>query len=410
MKKLKLFAFALAATALVFTTSCNRDDNGAPIYVPDPWERLDEEPPALDNPGPGYVTIAIHVPTGTICAGARIGMVGENIYGVGDFDIDNILEAPLFVQAAGKNNWFVVTLPTPADPEDEMVVRPIGISPDGYAAWGQRAGELEILLGPGEVAVSSYGDPQFVNLADGSIVFAVVWEWNMNPCEINPAGYASFHVTTPVEFPAGAQIGAVGNFPGRNWNIGDPIILEFIDGVWRAYDVAVNRAAEFDLFYRLPGGNWAWDNRAADADGNRYTPPNFTIPGTNQAVITIPRWVGWPPILDPALWPVLIHGSAVSGTSSWTDAVPTFVSTADGTYVWSIQNLEMHGGGAFGIRVNGVWYAFNTDPALVITGDRDNFTGTGNPEVTQTRIYNVTISVTVEDGDVVSVTANFVIA
>ncbi|MCL2416496.1 MAG: T9SS type A sorting domain-containing protein [Bacteroidales bacterium] len=118
--------------------------------------------------------------------------------------------------------------------------------------------------------------------------------------------------------------------------------------------------------------------------------------------------------MDPETdWIVQIHGNAISGTTVWTNAVANFTSGNAGTYVWTIPSVEMHGGRDFGIQimVDGSQFLllnFGTQPAIVITGDTENFSGTGNVRVGETKTYtNVTITIVWNGTDVTSTTVNF---
>jgi len=179
MKKLKFFAFALAASALAFTfTACNNDDD-TPVPPPAlPPGEVMEDPPELTAPEADYVTIAIHVNTTAACNGMSV--VGQG--SPAGWSPGQSLNYQ-FTRVEGKNNWYVITLPLPADPEHP--IRPLGITEAGTTDWEFNASAMEILEGPGEIVGSGYHadrELQFINLEGGTVVLAAITAWHVEPC------------------------------------------------------------------------------------------------------------------------------------------------------------------------------------------------------------------------------------
>ncbi|MCL2412821.1 MAG: hypothetical protein FWC98_01635 [Bacteroidales bacterium] len=102
-------------------------------------------------------------------------------------------------------------------------------------------------------------------------------------------------------------------------------------------------------------------------------------------------------VIDPSTWSVEIHGD-LDGTG-WHDHFAAFSSELTtitnpannaGTFVWTIENIEILAGSEFGTRIAGSWF---NGAAIEITGDTGNFSGDGNVSVENTQTYNVTFTI-----------------
>jgi len=434
MKKLKFLAFALAASALALTiTSCNGDDPVAPPPPPPPqtWE----DAPNIENPGPGYFTLAIAVATQTEehCNG---------IFAAGSFNgWDNLftnsagMAEYMFTRVEGTETWYKITVPWTEDLE----LKPVALNNDGEGSWNFQWGrndtvndEIRVFFEPnrpevgtlstgfGSVGVGGWEMDFAAYEADNSVAFIVVKAWRDGaPC-VPPAVYTvTFNMTGPA-LPAGAEVGIVGNFPSRSWQINDPFVMTYSAGTWSVTIEDVPTGMAYKYFWRFADGTlgWYWNRDEANEEGGGGDDRVFRGGTTvNDEVV---GWRGVPDFdnpMDPQEeWTVQLHGNAVpnedgEGGGSWRNAFFTFASStiADaanlaGTYVFTIEDLELIGGYDFGMRImtenaegnlTQFLWVNAANPDFEITGDTGNFSGTGNIRVENTRTYPL-VTVTIE--------------
>ena len=312
MKKLKYFAFALAASALAFTfTACNNDDDGPAVLPPvvDPPVQTWENAPEIAPPGEGYFTLAIATPVGTC---DEIILVGD-AFGWTDNPGPDQLR---FERVDGTDTWFKVTIPS----SSEGWFKPMALNEEGRGNWD--------------------------------------WQWGRN----NREGQVEPEVFF---YPGSEEVGELVSDGGAT---------------------AVNTDTDMRIAYE---GEIFADNSVAFV----------VIRAWRVGAPCIP-----PPPVDPTTdWTVQIHGDAVYPGGGWTQINAEFTSAENGVYVFTMPTVNFVPG-AFGMRIQvdgnqwndgtSNWWSFGTDPAVEITGDTGNFSGTGNITVGTAREYtNVVITI-----------------
>lgn len=274
MKANKFMLVALFAGALAMV-SCEKTPQNPPV-VDDGGntEVVLEEAPALEAPGEGKVTIAVRAPKGT-CNG--LVAVGAATNEDGSDDWNPGAQTKKFTKVENTDTWYQITLP--ANPG--MAVKVIAITEAGVADWGTQWGmniegedpNVEILEGSTGALDNSEngGEVKLVELAENTVVFVNVVAWKSEPCvPKNEAGVASFTLDATT-LPEGYEVGIVGNFPDKNWDIANPIVMTKGEGnVYTAIEVAVSAAQEYKYFVRPVGGEWSWD--FGEDGGNRQMP------------------------------------------------------------------------------------------------------------------------------------------
>ena len=122
---------------------------------------------------------------------------------------------------------------------------------------------------------------------------------------------------------------------------------------------------------------------------------------------------------DPATFVVGFSGDAFATETEWCDPVEGITlaqynaelsnvdaTTLDGTYVYTIDEIDFLEGKQFKYRFNGAWLGWG---AFTITGDTDNFTdASGNIGVTTGKVYKATITVVWAGGKATSHTVDLV--
>ncbi|MDR2511343.1 MAG: hypothetical protein LBC89_02575 [Bacteroidales bacterium] len=288
MKTLKFLLMVIATITLVFTSCVDPVPPEPPI---DPPVGI-EEAPVLDNPGTGFVTLAICVPEGSlgcvtdgpeiVATGATLGVGGAD-----DWSPEN--KANSFVKCEGKNTWYKITLPYNVG----MSVKVVAVAENGTASWGTQWGmntttvtNITVVSGTVTLDNAEYGgEVKAINFADNSVAYVAIAAWKSEPCTPkNEAGTATFELSAP-ELPEGAEVGIVGNFPDKDWAIAEPFLMTYTDGKWTATAV-VGAAQQYKYFYKLAGGEWNWDN--SEDGGDRQMPLNL------HAVDVVETWKGNP--------------------------------------------------------------------------------------------------------------------
>lgn len=125
-------------------------------------------------------------------------------------------------------------------------------------------------------------------------------------------------------------------------------------------------------------------------------------------------------IEDPATFVVGFSGTAFATESEWCDPVEGITkaelnaelsnfdaTTLNGTYVYTIDEIDFLEGKEFKYRFNGAWLGWGE---FTLTGDTENFTegNGGNIKVTYGKVYKATITVVWDNGKATSHTVNLV--
>jgi len=393
MKKLKFFAFALAASALAFTfTSCNGDD---PIAPPPP------PPPGIHLLGSA---IGITVPGELTQFFPGINEYGqvldERIHEMytwlepGTFQIVSVMAGEITRRIGGTETGYTY----PGQDRTE----------GGHdQAWGARFYRPDV---DGTFTITEAGLHHIA-------YFQGEPGTNMNPLimiarvdmgmrgDFNGWGFTS--LGTPSREGNTLRWDWEGELRSGNfklaYNGGWKLPMLFVDGepVWDVIMINTNLGGS----PLIPGGD---DILLSILPGTyRITlewRPTHVHHGFSNLTFT-PLDVD---VVNPAEdWTVGLSGNAFPAFCEWCspgDGVLAVFSpeqttvtnneTFAGTYVWTISNLEMSAGGGFQLRgAGGDWIPRQS---FEITGDPDNFspiTQTGNAIITEGRTYNITITV-----------------
>lgn len=205
--------------------------------------------PALEEPAAGMALIAVRAPKGT-CKGVYLiggttGWKGEDI-------------TYTFEPVEGTETWFTLTI----SPSDAGEFKMLPLKGDGTGSgWSYEPdGSVYTLDEAGEI-LEDKGTSN-LTVEEGITIFGID-AWKLAPCgDANPAGTATFTMTTPFELPAGTKVGIVGSFPENLWNPAEPLEMEFIDGAWTA-QAEVPAAFQYKYVIQLPedGGVWPSDEK-----------------------------------------------------------------------------------------------------------------------------------------------------
>lgn len=236
--------------------------------------------PALEEPAAGMALIAVRAPKGTckgvyLC-GSATAWKGEDI-------------TYAFTAVEGTETWFTLTVEAATIGEFKM----LPLKGDGTGSgWSYEPAEdagVYVLDSNGEIA-ENLGAAN-LTVAEGINMFAID-AWKLAPCgEANPAGMATFSMTTPLELPAGTKVGIVGSFAENSWKPGSPVEMEFIDGAWTA-QAEVPAAFQYKYVIQLPedGGVWPSDEKW---ETTHESPSNINMALDLKAVDVIDSFKGF---------------------------------------------------------------------------------------------------------------------
>ena len=420
MKKLRFFAFALVASALAFKTSCNGDDNGPSEILEDAFY--------LQGPATEFSSPTAHA----------MFFGGVNEYG--QVPDGRIHEMYAFLNPG---TFYIAVV------EGGRVARTIGGTATGYEYPGQ-----DRTSGGGDQA---WGARFYTPVEGGTFTITEAGLHHIVYFQGDQA--ANF---APLVMVARADMGLRGDINGWGFtSLGTP--ERVANGLDWSFEMPITSFGQFKLAYnggwKLPmlfdDGNPVWDvimintNLGAQGGNDGDVSPPITAMlqgGPNWAISGNPGlWrftLSWRSnvmghgftsltatfleaiIIDPAGWYVGFSGGIFPNHCGWCapndpDGVLATLSTEQtnvtnaennaGTYVWTIENLQIDAGdGAegrgFQLRVDGAWVG---GANFTITGDTGNFSGSGDVAVAVARTYNVTITIEFSGTAVTSRTVNF---
>ena len=246
--------------------------------------------PYIEEPGTGYITIAIYVPEET-CNGAIL--VGAGIDGGSDADWTPQEKNNPFTELYHEDRWYTITLPY----SDYLSVKAIAINESGVADWWYQWGKnipeenienVVFLQGEGMLEEENGGEQLLTQVPDGSVVYIGIKEWKSAPCvPRNKAGLATFTLTAATPLPEGSVVGIVGSINEyQYWDIFNPIIMTQNGNTYTA-TYTVGDDCQYKYAYSLDGGyNWDWNYM--EKGNNREMPLDL------NAVDTVEYWTNLP--------------------------------------------------------------------------------------------------------------------
>ncbi|MDR0619011.1 MAG: Ig-like domain-containing protein [Bacteroidales bacterium] len=307
-----------------------------------------EPMPEVANPAAGFTTIALRAPEGTCNGVIMVGAgFGENC--ADDWSPESKNNS--FTKVEGTETWYTITVPYCSN----LAGKACAVADDNTSSWSYQWGRnatddgdnVTILQGAGEFELENAtdgknGEPKMSGFADGAVVYVDVKSWQMAPCAPkNPAGTATFTMTTTVPLPEGAEVGIVGNLAVGDWDIANVVVMSF-DGTTYTATVDVKSGCQYKYAYRLTESDeWSWDNM--EDGGNRV------MDVSNNAVDVVTEWAGVAATggvsEGTGTFTITVTAGYVTGsdiiftgnfaTESWGDSQRTMTSIGNNKWTWT---------------------------------------------------------------------------